>query len=58
MTTIDLIAHERLRYLGSARTRRDQDRYLAAVQQLRFQREGRRSPCPVPASTRRSTLDY
>lgn len=40
MTTIDLIAEVRKRYLSSARTRRDWVRYVTEIQRLRQLREG------------------
>jgi hypothetical protein len=42
MTTIDLIALERQRYLSSARSRRDWLRYVHAVERLQAEREGQR----------------
>jgi hypothetical protein len=63
MTTIDLIAQEHVKYLASAKTRRDRDRYLAAVERLRAEREGQRSspsartrPAPWPTESWRGLV--
>jgi hypothetical protein len=42
VTTLDLIALERKRYLSSTRSRRDWLRYVHAVERLQAEREGQR----------------
>ena len=54
MTTIDLIAQEHLRYLASAKKRRDRIRYLSAVQRLRTQREGAAAAASAQADRRKA----